>query len=131
MSSTIKSLSFSKVVVSLLILVFGLMTLVEGGQTLLRTPLAEMPAQKIVPFVLIFNAASGFVYLALFWGVFRDKAWAKPLSLGLVISIALVFLAFGIHVSQGGEFMTRTPYAMTIRLTFWILVTAWIWKRKG
>jgi len=100
---------------------FGLATIVEGGSVLLGGPAARAEAGHVVPFVLAFNFAAGFVYVAAGAATLAGRAWAAWLALALASSTLLVFAAFGVHVSQGGEFEVRTVAAMTLRSAFWVV----------
>ena len=88
-------------------------------------------AGRVVPFVLWFNFAAGFAYLAAAIGLARARRWAAPLSLGIAAATALVFLAFGIHVLRGGAFEPRTVAAMTLRTGVWAAIAAVAWKWLG
>ncbi len=100
---------------------FGLATIVEGGSVLLGGPAARAEAGHVVPFVLAFNFAAGFVYVAAGAATLAGRAWAAWLALALASSTLLVFAAFGVHVTQGGEFEARTVAAMTMRSAFWVV----------
>ncbi len=113
-------------VAGVLALLFGGATLAEGGKTLALAP--ELRPQGVVPFVLLFNFGAGFFYLIAGVGILMHKSWAGILALGLALATAAVFAALGIHVALGGEFMSRTLVAMTLRTTFWS-VQAWVWRR--
>ena len=117
-------------IIALFVLLFGIATLVEGGGNIFRYSTSEMVEKQIVPFILIFNFISAFVYFIVFWGIFKDKEWTKIFSMFLVISIAIAYIFFGFHVYQGGTYLQRTAYAMPIRLIFWIFITVWIWRKK-
>ncbi len=100
---------------------FGLATIVEGGSVLLGGPAARAEAGHVVPFVLAFNFAAGFVYVAAGAATLAGRAWAAWLALALASSTLLVFAAFGVHVTQGGAFEARTVVAMTMRSAFWVV----------
>lgn len=100
---------------------FGLATVVEGGSVLLGGPAARAEAGQVVPFVLAFNFAAGFVYVAAGAATVAGRTWATWLALALAASTLLVFAAFGVHVIRGGEFEARTVAAMTMRSAFWVV----------
>ena len=93
----------------------------EGGSVLLGGPAARAEAGHVVPFVLAFNFAAGFVYVAAGAATLAGRAWAAWLALALASSTLLVFAAFGVHVTQGGAFEARTVVAMTMRSAFWVV----------
>ncbi|MAC76453.1 MAG: hypothetical protein CML66_00105 [Rhodobacteraceae bacterium] len=94
---------------------FGLLTVVSGGTTLLGA--LEMGA--VVLFVLWFNTLAGLAYVVAGLGLWQGRRWAYPLSLAIFAATLLVFVAFGLHVAQGGAFEMRTAYAMTLRSAVW------------
>jgi hypothetical protein len=94
---------------------FGLLTVVSGGTTLLGA--LEMGA--VVLFVLWFNTLAGLAYVVAGLGLWQERRWAYPLSLAIFAATLLVFVAFGLHVAQGGAFEMRTAYAMTLRSAVW------------
>jgi hypothetical protein len=94
---------------------FGLLTVVSGGTTLLGA--LEMGA--VVLFVLWFNTLAGLAYVVAGLGLWQGRRWAYPLSLAIFAATLLVFMAFGLHVAQGGAFEMRTVYAMALRSAVW------------
>ena len=94
---------------------FGLLTVLSGGTTLLDA--LEMGA--VVLFVLWFNTLAGLAYVVAGLGLWQGRRWAYPLSLAIFAATLLVFVAFGLHVAQGGAFEMRTAYAMTLRSAVW------------
>ncbi len=104
-----------------LAVVFGLATLVEGGHVLFGGPLARAEAGNVVPFVLAFNFGAGFLYVVTGAATLARRAWAVWPARVLAVTTALVFVAFGAHVLQGGAFETRTVLAMTLRTAFWVV----------
>jgi len=94
---------------------FGLLTVVSGGTTLLGA--LEMVA--VVLFVLWFNTLAGLAYVVAGLGLWQGRRWAYPLSLAIFAATLLVFVAFGLHVAQGGAFEMRTVYAMALRSAVW------------
>tara|TARA_E500000305_G_scaffold78402_1_gene64120 strand:+ start:3899 stop:4231 length:333 start_codon:yes stop_codon:yes gene_type:complete len=91
------------------------LTVVSGGTTLLGA--LEMGA--VVLFVLWFNTLAGLAYVVAGLGLWQGRRWAYPLSLAIFAATLLVFVAFGLHVAQGGTFEMRTAYAMTLRSAVW------------
>ncbi|MCC6874692.1 MAG: hypothetical protein IT378_10345 [Sandaracinaceae bacterium] len=104
-----------------LAVVFGLATLVEGGHVLFGGPAARAEAGNVVPFVLAFNFGAGFLYVVAGAATLARRAWAVWPARVLAVTTALVFVAFGAHVLQGGAFEARTVVAMTLRTAFWVV----------
>ncbi len=101
------------------------MTLIEGGNTLRTVSPGEMPARQIVPAILYFNFASGFVYLTVGGLALVRRRWARLPSIALVAAIFCFSVYLAIFAAQGGAFLPRTAAAMVFRLLFWIAFTAW------
>ncbi len=106
----------------LLGIVFGALTLKEGGAVLFGDGAARVAAGDFVPFVLWFNFLAGFGYVASGVGLLLRRRWGVRLALAIVVGTALVFAALGIHILVGGAFETRTVVAMTLRTTVWAAI---------
>ena len=100
--------------------VFGLVTLLEGGHVLFGGPDARAEAGNVVPFVLMFNFGAGVFYVAGGVATLRARAWTIWVARAIAIATLLVFAAFGAHVLSGGAYESRTLIAMTLRSGFWI-----------
>lgn len=100
-------------------LVFGLLTILSGGNALFGSDTARAAVGNAVPFVLWFNFAAGFVYVVAAAGLLLRRRWGLWLAGAIVIATALVFMAFGIHVARGGLFEMRTVGAMILRIGLW------------
>lgn len=96
--------------------VFGLATLYAGGMALFGG--ADMGAT--VPFVLWFNFAMGFAYLAGATLIYLRHPTALPAAWIIGISTALVFIAFAVAALTGTAFEMRTIGAMVLRTGFWL-----------
>lgn len=107
-----KTLTFA----ALFAIAFGLLTVLSGGLALFDG--VDMGA--VVPFVLWFNFAAGFAYVAAGVGLWRGAGWATVLSLLIAVASAVVFAALLWHVRQGGLYEVRTMAAMAFRLLAWI-----------
>ena len=110
-------------ILSVIAVVFGLLTLKEGGSVIFDIGSARQAAGNFVPYVVWFNFLSGFFYIAAGIGLWLRKRWAVTLSIALVISIALTYIFFGIHVLNGGPYEMRTVYAMALRTFLWIVIS--------
>ena len=87
---------------SVFAVLFGLLTLKEGGTVLFGSAAARSAAGAYVPWVLWFNFIAGFAYAAAGMALWRRLGWAAWLALCIGLATALVFAAFGIHVLTGG-----------------------------
>jgi hypothetical protein len=110
--------SISRLAAGLLAILFGVVTLVEGGATLNLDSSAR--PEGVIIWVLVFNFSAGFFYITAGMGTLLDHRWSLNLARVLAISSALVFTALGIHIAMGGDFMPRTVGAMTLRTGFWL-----------
>ncbi len=100
---------------------FGVATGVEGGHVLFGGPDARSAAGQVVPFVLWFNFAAGFVYLATGLATLFRRAWAVTLARALALGTLGIFAALVVHILGGGAYETRTVGAMTVRSAFWVV----------
>jgi hypothetical protein len=103
---------------------FGVATVIAGGRVLFGGESARAAAGAYVPFVVAFNFAAGFAYVAAAAGLALRKRWTPRLAVAIAAATVLVFVAFGVHVATGGAFESRTVGAMTIRSVFWIAFAA-------
>lgn len=115
---------------SVLAVLFGLMTLKEGGAVLFGGEAARTAAGAYVPFVLWFNFLAGFAYVVAGVALWWRQGWAAGLALGIALATALVFAAFGVYVMNGGAFEVRTMAAMALRTTVWLAIGALAWRMR-
>lgn len=115
--------------ISLFAIVFGLMTLKEGGAVLLGNDTAMAAAGNYVPFVLWFNFFAGFAYIAAGIGLWMQKRWAAWLAVAIAGASACILAALGAHVYSGGAYETRTVIAMTARTLIWLAISVFAWRR--
>lgn len=114
---------------SLIAMVFGLLTLTEGGTVIFDIGSTRQTAGNVVPYVLWFNFLSGFFYIAAGIGLWMQKRWALYLSVAVLISIVIAYIFFGIHVLSGGPYETRTVYAMALRTFLWGVISIVSYKK--
>lgn len=108
--------------ISLVAVGFGLLTIKEGGMTLLGDEAARTAAGNYVPFVLWFNFVAGFAYVVAGVGLWLQQRWAVWLAVAIAAATALTFAAFGVHVYSGGAFEQRTVIAMSLRILVWVVI---------
>ena len=110
--------------------VFGILTIVSGGQALFGGPEAEAAVGNAVPFVLWFNFLSGFAYVLAGIGIALRKPWGGGLATALALAILAVFALFGWHVLGGGTYEMRTVGAMVVRSAVWIGIAVFLHRRS-
>jgi hypothetical protein len=109
-------------VLGVVAMLFGILTILSGGRVLFGGAAARSAAGAAVPFVLWFNFAAGFAYLAAGLGLMARRSWAVRLSIAIAAATVLVFAAFGVHVWSGGAYELRTVAAMSLRSIVWITI---------
>jgi uncharacterized membrane protein (DUF2068 family) len=109
-------------VLSIVAILFGLMTIKEGGAVLLGNEEAVAAAGNYVPFVLWFNFLSGFAYIAAGVGLWLQQRWAVWLAIAIAAAIMLTFAALGMHINTGGAYEQRTLVAMGMRTGVWLVI---------
>lgn len=110
-------------------IVFGLVTIFEGGSVLFVDGAARRDAGHFVPFVVWMNFLAGFAYVVAGAALALGRAWAARLSVAIAAVTALGSIAFGAHVLAGGAFERRTVFALALRTAFWSLL-AWRATRR-
>lgn len=107
---------------------FGLLTIREGGAVLFIDGAARQAAGNYVPFVLWFNFMAGFVYVVAGFGLWFRQYWAAWTAVGIAAATIAVFVAFGWHVISGGAYEFRTVIAMALRSSIWVLIAVVCWR---
>lgn len=108
---------------------FGLLTLKEGGSVLFLDGQARRAAGHYVPFILWFNFIAGFAYAIAGVGLWMRRYWAAWLAITIFGTTALSFLAFGLHIYGGGAYEQRTVVAMSLRTLIWMMIAAGAWNQ--
>ena len=109
-------------VAALVAAAFGILTIRAGGSVLFGDGAAT--AGNYVPYVVWFNFAAGFAYVAAAIGRWRARRWGAGAAITIAGATALVFALFGIHVASGAAFEMRTVWAMTLRTVLWTGIAA-------
>ena len=86
--------------ISLVAVIFGLLTIKEGGAVLFGDEAARAAAGNYVPFVLWFNFVAGFAYVVAGAGLWLQQRWAVWLAVAIAAATALTFAAFSVHVTS-------------------------------
>jgi hypothetical protein len=108
---------------ALLALVIGLLTIGEGGMVLLGIETKPYP---VLPWLLRYNVAMGFVSLAAGHGLWREQKWAATLSRIILACHGLVFLSLiGIYL-LGKTVAVISIGAMLFRTAIWIGINVMI-----
>ena len=106
-------------IAAIVAILFGLLTIWEGGSVVFPGDAESDPEGNYVPFVVWFNFVAGFAYVTAGFGLWFRRAWAPRLALIIFAATLLVFGAFGVHIATGGAYEIRTVIAMTLRATVW------------
>ena len=101
-------------------LIFGIATVISGGQVIFGPEEKRLAAGAYVPFVVWFNFIAGFAYMMAAIGLFRRARWGAYFAIAIAAATALVFAAFGAHILMDGAFESRTVGAMVLRTGVWI-----------
>lgn len=114
-------------VISLVAIVFGLLTLIQGGRTLFTESGRAAMGEIVMP-ILWYNFIAGFFYIGAGTLAFRAISRARFLAalIALGNGFALGYLAW--HISQGGLYEQRTVMAMSFRTILWIVLTALLFR---
>ena len=115
-------------VASLVAIVFGLMTIREGGMVLFGPPEYAEAAGNYVPFVLWFNFIAGSFYIIAGVYIFMQNRAGAILAMIIAVMTVIVFGAFGVHVVFGGEFESRTVIAMSLRSLVWTAIAVFTYR---
>lgn len=118
MTSTKSSLKLLGIIAT----IFGLLTLISGGQALFLGPERGVDMGQVVTPVLAFNFLAGFAYVAAGIGIWKGQRWAARLAAALAAMTIIMFTYLGVHILSGGAFELRTVIAMGFRTAFWAMV---------
>jgi len=116
-------------IITVIAVVFGLLTIKSGGSVLFVDGIAREDAGNYVPFVLWFNFLAGFAYLLAGAGLFMQKHWAAWISIFIAISTMVVFVFFGIHILINGAYEVRTVAAMSLRTVVWVFIAMFAYRK--
>jgi len=116
-------------IITIIAVVFGLLTIKAGGSVLFVDGIARENAGNYVPFVLWFNFLAGFAYLLAGAGLFMQKHWAAWISIFIVVATVVVFALFGLHILNEGMYEVRTVAAMSLRTIVWALIAMFAYRK--
>jgi hypothetical protein len=129
MQSTMGTKPMSIWIVSIIAILFGLLTIKSGGSVLFFDDTARENAGHYVPFVLWFNFISGFVYLVAGAGLFMQHRWGVWLSIVIALATLIVFGLLGLHILNDGLYESRTVGAMTLRTAVWTVISVITYRK--
>lgn len=130
MTSTNQQRSTSVWAISVIAVVFGLLTIKEGGSVLFGVADSITAAGNYVPFIVWFNFVAGFAYVAAGIGLFMQQRWAMGLAVVIAVSTALASAALGVSILSGTPFEQRTVFAMGLRTLVWMTIASIAWRRQ-
>lgn len=116
-------------IITVIAVVFGLLTIKSGGSVLFLDGIARKDAGNYVPFVLWFNFLAGFAYLLAGAGLFMQKPWSAWISIFIAVSTIVVFALFGLHILNQGMYEFRTVVAMSLRAVVWTLIATVAYRK--
>ena len=131
MTSTPQQRSLSVWAISVVAVVFGLLTLKEGGAVLIGDADALAAAGNYIPFVVWFNFLAGFAYVAAGIGLWMQRRWAVGLAITIAVATALASTALGVMILFSTAFEQRTVIAMGLRTVVWVVIAGIAWRRKA
>ena len=114
--------------VTIIAILFGLLTIKSGGAVLFFDGVARQKAGSYVPFVLWFNFLAGFAYLIAGFGLWKQQRWAAWLAILIAVATLIVFVLFASHVFSGGSYEQRTVIAMSLRSLVWVFIAAFAYR---
>ncbi len=115
--------------VTIIAVLFGLLTIKSGGSVLFIDGPARQAAGNYVPFVVWFNFLAGFIYIIAGAGLWMQKQWAVWLSVFIALATLVVFVIFGIVVLNGEAYEVRTVAAMSLRTVVWTLIAIFTYRK--
>jgi len=116
-------------ILTVIAVLFGLLTIKSGGQVLFGGSSYQQAAGNYVLFVVWFNFIAGFIYLVAGAGIWLRQPWAVWLSLLIAIATLITFAFFGLHIFKGGEYETRTVAAMSLRSLVWLSIFIFSYRK--
>jgi len=116
-------------IMTVISIVFGLLTIKSGGTVLFVDGTFRQEAGNYVPFVVWFNFLAGFVYLIAGSGIWVQKHWAVWISIFIVATTLVVFAILGVHILMGGMYEVRTIAAMSLRTIVWALIAIFSYQK--
>lgn len=114
---------------TVLTVVFGIMTIKSGGQVLFGAQEYRSQAGHYVPFVLWFNFIAGFFYILAGIGLTLQNRYSVILPWLIASATLVIFGFFGYHIFNGGLFENQTVVAMSLRSGIWLFVSFFVYNK--
>ena len=130
MTSTTQARGPAVWVISVIAVIFGLLTIKEGGSVLFGVAESRAAAGNYVPFVVWFNFVAGFAYVAAGVGLWMQRRWAMGLAIAIAVATALASTVLGFMILSGTPFEQRTVFAMGLRTVVWMVIVTVAWRRQ-
>lgn len=115
-------------ILTVIAVLFGVLTIKSGGQVLFGETLYQKAAGNYVLFVVWFNFLAGFLYIAAGAGIWMRRRWGVWSSLFIAIATIIIFAVFGVHILEGGAYETRTVAAMCLRSLVWVSISIFSYR---
>lgn len=131
MTDTTQVRSISTWAISLVAIVFGALTIKEGGAVLFGGDAARATAGHYIPFIVWFNFLAGFAYVVAGFGLLLRRRWAIWLAVSIAAATALASAALGLVMLSGTPFEQRTVFAMGLRTVVWVTIAGIAWRRRA
>jgi hypothetical protein len=115
--------------VAMVAIVFGLLSIMSGGEVVFGEAAARSAAGNYIPLVVWGNFIAGFAYVAAGVGLWLAHRWAFRLAAGVLILTVAIFVGFGAYVLSGAAYEMRTVWAMLLRTVVWALIAVFAWRQ--
>lgn len=109
-------------IMTIIALVFGLLTVYSGGDVLFVDGAGRERAGNYLYVIVWFNFMAGFVYILAAYCLYKQKLIALMLSKAIAISTLIAFIGLLIYVYFGGVYEVRTIGAMVLRFSVWFVI---------
>ncbi len=113
---------------TIIAVLFGLITIKSGGTVLFVDGEFRQQVGNYVPFVVWFNFIAGFAYVIAGVGIWKRKRWAVLLAALIALVTLVVFSIFTVYIFDGGLYEQRTLIAMSGRSLLWIFIGYFAYK---
>lgn len=111
-------------IAALVAVAFGALSIHSAGVVLFGPPSAQRSAGAYAEFVVWFNFLSGFAYMLAGYAVWNMRRWGVWLAFLIVVAIAVISVAFAMHIASGAVYETRTVVALAFRFSVWLAISS-------
>ena len=115
-------------VASILAIMLGLLSMVEGGRVLLGL---SIPGYTVHRWLVWYNVVMGGVSVIAGVGIWKAQEWNRSLAVNILALHAIVLVSlFGLK-QMGQDIAMQSLFAMTFRTFTWIVINSLVrWKRE-